>query len=47
MEEYEDELEYDGNAYFEGPCTCEHDQDAHGWGSCEVEGCPCEAGWTE
>lgn len=34
-------------AWFVGPCTCEHDEDAHGWGSCDVQGCDCEAGWEE
>lgn len=28
-------------------CTCDHDPDEHGWGSCDVEGCPCEGGWEE
>jgi hypothetical protein len=32
---------------FEGPCTCEHSEEDHGWGSCDVDGCPCEAGWAE
>ena len=38
-------------SYFVGDCTCDHEMDAHGWGSCycvenDVE-CPCEAGWEE
>jgi hypothetical protein len=28
-------------------CTCDHEPDEHGWGECNVEGCPCEGGWTE
>lgn len=28
-------------------CTCDHEDDQHGWGECNVEGCPCEGGWTE
>lgn len=32
---------------FEGPCTCLHAEDAHGWGECGVEDCQCEAGWVE
>lgn len=28
-------------------CTCEHKPEEHGWGECDVEGCPCEGGWTE
>ncbi len=44
---WEDEDVWEEHAYFCGPCTCEHDQDEHGWGSCDVEGCLCEAGWEE
>lgn len=43
----DDDTSYEVNAYFFGACTCEHDQDEHGWGSCAVENCPCEAGWEE
>lgn len=32
---------------FFGPCTCEHSEEEHGWGSCDVDGCDCEAGWEE
>jgi hypothetical protein len=28
-------------------CTCKHDRDEHGWGECNIEGCPCEGGWEE
>ncbi len=28
-------------------CTCEHLPDQHGWGSCDVDDCPCEGGWEE
>lgn len=28
-------------------CTCDHEEDEHGWGHCEVEGCTCEGGWEE
>jgi len=31
-------------SYFVG-CTCEHEEDEHTWGECEVEGCKCEGGW--
>jgi len=42
-EEYED---YDDYApYFAGDCTCTHDPDEHGAGSCGVLNCNCEAGW--
>jgi hypothetical protein len=47
----EDEEDYDdipeNHVYFEGPCTCDHEESEHDWGSCGVEGCDCEAGWTE
>lgn len=33
--------------YFEGPCTCDHEEDEHGWGGCNIEGCDCSASWTE
>lgn len=32
--------------YFVG-CTCEHEPEEHGWGECDVPGCPCEGGWEE
>ena len=32
--------------YFTG-CTCDHEPEQHGWGSCDVEDCPCEGGWEE
>jgi hypothetical protein len=41
-----DDAEYEEHATFVG-CTCEHDTDEHGWGSCNVEGCLCEGGWEE
>jgi hypothetical protein len=28
-------------------CTCEHEPEEHGWGNCNVPGCPCEGGWEE
>jgi hypothetical protein len=28
-------------------CDCEHAEDKHGWGCCEVDGCPCSGGWEE
>lgn len=39
--------EFEETVYFCGPCTCEHDQEEHGWGSCNVKDCKCEAGWEE
>lgn len=33
--------------HFAGVCTCEHEPKEHGWGSCDVDGCECEAGWEE
>jgi hypothetical protein len=37
---------------FDGPCTCDHEIDEHGWGNCGViledeTECTCEGGWTE
>jgi hypothetical protein len=30
----------------EGPdCICEHETVEHGYGSCEADGCECEARW--
>lgn len=34
-------------AYFVGPCTCEHEDEQHGWSGCDVDGCECDAGWEE
>lgn len=45
-EEAEEELLPEDQAHMEG-CTCDHDPEQHTWGSCEVEDCPCEGGWTE
>lgn len=36
----------DEQVYFTD-CTCDHESDEHGWGSCNVDGCPCEGGWSE
>lgn len=48
MEETEDVDDIpEDHVGFAGPCTCDHEQEEHGWGSCNVEGCPCEAGWEE
>ena len=33
--------------YFEGPCTCEHEREEHGYGGCDVDDCSCEAAWAE
>jgi hypothetical protein len=46
-EDSSDEQEWEESSSFVGPCTCEHDMDEHTWGSCNVEDCPCEAGWEE
>jgi hypothetical protein len=46
MGEWED---YDSQFMFpgeDGPeCSCEHETVEHGYSSCEVDGCPCEARW--
>ena len=44
--EMEDDYE-DVIACFYGPCTCEHEQEEHGWDGCSVDGCECEAHWEE
>lgn len=41
------DVDYEEQVYFIGPCTCEHEQEEHGWGGCNVEGCDCNAGWEE
>ena len=48
MSDDEDDIEqdYEEQASFVG-CTCEHTDDQHGWGSCDVDNCPCEGGWEE
>ncbi len=47
----EDNEEYESlpedHIYFIGPCTCDHEQEEHSWGSCDVDDCECEAGWEE
>lgn len=42
-----DDDELEEQIYFAGVCTCEHEVNAHGWGSCGVDDCTCEAGWEE
>jgi hypothetical protein len=47
-----DDEDWEEHPYFTGECTCDHDREEHGWGSCDVEigegeYCPCEAGWEE
>lgn len=43
----ENEADFEYHAYFLGPCTCDHDEGEHGWGSCDAEDCDCDAGWEE
>lgn len=38
--------DYEESVYFTG-CTCDHEQDEHGWGCCKVPNCDCEGGWEE
>jgi hypothetical protein len=45
--EDDDEPEFEYSAIFAGSCTCDHEREEHGWGSCNVEDCECEAGWEE
>ena len=28
-------------------CTCDHDPEEHGYGSCNVENCTCKGGFEE
>ena len=48
-EDYEDSWDDYSSAFmFPGDdqeCTCEHETIEHGYGSCDVDGCPCEAHW--
>ena len=37
---------FEEQTYFTG-CTCEHDEESHGWGRCEADGCDCQGGWEE
>ena len=50
-DEEEEEQEHQppeyGEPSFIGPCTCVHEPEQHGWGSCAIAGCECEAGWEE
>lgn len=51
-EAQDDDGDPEDHAYFTGECTCDHDPEEHGWGSCDVEDasgniCPCQAGWEE
>lgn len=42
-----EEEDYNECAYFTGECTCDHEDEEHGWGSCGEDDCECEAGWEE
>jgi hypothetical protein len=46
-DENEEECDYEDHVYFNGLCSCEHEREEHGWGSCDVTDCPCEGGWEE
>ncbi len=28
-------------------CTCDHDQENHGWQNCNIENCDCQGHWEE
>ena len=45
--EEDDEWYYAEYTYFEGPCTCLHDEEEHGWSACLADDCQCTAGWVE
>jgi hypothetical protein len=36
--------DHEEQIWFIGPCTCDHDREEHGWGSCDVDDCDCKAG---
>ncbi len=42
----DDDGDWDDITYF-GGCTCDHREDEHGWGGCEVPGCECKGHWEE
>ena len=44
-DDHEDDV-WEINPSFVG-CTCDHEPDEHGWGTCAAEECPCEGGWEE
>ena len=39
--------EFEVNAFFTGECTCDHKEEDHSWGCCDVGDCECQAGWEE
>lgn len=42
----DDESEWGEHPSFFG-CTCDHEPEQHGWGSCNVDDCECDGGWEE
>lgn len=46
-EDEDDDCGYEAAHSFAGPCTCDHDEERHGWCGCTVDGCECEAHWEE
>jgi hypothetical protein len=47
MSDEEEEILPEEQVAFIGPCTCDHEPEEHSWGSCDQDGCACEAGWEE
>lgn len=43
----DDEETWEEVIVFVGPCTCDHEKEDHGWGSCGQGDCECESGWEE
>lgn len=41
------ELPPEEQVSFVGSCTCDHDEEEHGWTACDVDRCNCEAHWEE
>lgn len=46
-DDYDEGGDWEEYTSFVGPCTCDHETEEHGWGSCDVDDCDCDAGWEE
>jgi hypothetical protein len=45
--EFDEETLPEDNGIFVGPCTCEHFPSEHGYMTCLIVNCDCEAHWEE
>ena len=41
-DDYSSEFMFPGDDH---ECTCDHETIEHGYGSCDMDDCPCEAHW--